>query len=241
MHTFKQWLGLACLGLVLVLATGFNAPPQSPFRHVALDMQTRTANKGFFTNTQARIYYANSGKMVSYFNKPQNYVVLNNAKGEVSLYDPEKNTVAQQQSIMYSTETSQLYFFLQNQKQDLGLQKMGFTQKDLRFEKDLMIAQWLPPMGLQENLSYVELVHEQGKPIYLAYIQQNGAPAKKVYFYDYTKVAGLDFPQSITQIDYTDTQDSLVSKTTYANMRVNAPTDLEKLDFEIPANAKVNK
>ncbi len=228
------------LTIGLFFGTAFHIFAQySNFEHVSMEMETKNAKGGYTSAIKAKLYYANDGRMVSFYTYPKEYVILNNAKGEIKIYDQEKNTVLLQQNFMYSTESSQFYYFLNNKKADLGLGQMGFTQSNVRFEDGLMITEWLPPMNMTNQLSKVELVHDNENPIYIAYYDNNNAIGTKSYYYNYQKVSPiLSFPTTITQISYTTPTDSTVTKTTYSNIKFDGEVDANALNYKIPNNAK---
>lgn len=222
---------------VILFSSGFR---YFNIQKLSARMITKAAQKGTTTTIKADVYYQSSGKMLTHFFDPIELFVLNNDKGEVSMYDPKKNTAKQQQNYMYSTETSQLYYFLQNKKGDLGLKAMGFSVNNTKFEEDLMITRWLPPASMMNLIKEVELVHRGQNPIYMKYVGKDGKNAKKVYYYNYANVSGIDFPQAITQIDFVN-KDSVVTKTTYTDIKVNESADHPLFNYSIPATAKLLK
>jgi len=204
-----------------------------------MEMETRTAKGGYTSKINARIYYSSDGKMTTYYDYPREYIIFNNAKGEIKVYNVKENTVIQEQNFLYSTETTQLYYFLQNSKSDLGLTDMGFVQQNIKFEDGLIVTDWLPPANLASELSKVEMVHEQNKPIYIAYYNQENTIGTKSYFYDYSALApGVEFPASITQIQYLSPTDSTVTKTTYSNFSFDNQINDSFFEYKIPDNAK---
>jgi outer membrane lipoprotein-sorting protein len=221
---------------VVGISTGFRY--YFNVQKISARMTTKSAQKGATSMVQADIFYQSSGKMITHFFDPVEYYMINTAKGEISVYDPKKNTVKQQQNYLYSTETSQLYYFLQNKKTDLGLKTMGFVVNSTRFEEDLMITRWNVPPSMTKMLREVELVHRGSNPIYMKYVGKDGKNAKKVFYYNYTSLSGLDFPQTITQIDFVG-KDSIVTKTTYSDIKVNQMVDDALLNYTIPPTAKV--
>ena len=48
---------------------------------------------------------------------------------------------------------------------------------------------------------------------------------------------GIDFPNSITEINYLETKDSIISKTKFSNFMFDRELDREMLEFEIPESA----
>lgn len=210
-------------------------------RKVSASMIMRTSHKGKTTNTRAELCYATSGRMVTLFPKPAELYLFNNANGELRVYDPTKNTVLQQQNATYSTETTQFFFFLHNRKADLGLSSMGFSLGSTKFENGVMITTWKSPTPLAKNIKRVELVHKGQNPIFMKYVDPSDRTIKKVFYYDYTKLGTVDFPQTITQIDYVTAKDSIVTKTAYGALKINEQVQSNLLEFTIPSNAKVIK
>lgn len=210
-------------------------------RKVSATMTMRTAHKGKTINTKAELCYSTSGRMVSLFPKPSELYVFNNANGELKVYDPTKNSVLQQQNATYSTETTQFFFFLHNRKADLGLSSMGFSLGETKFENGVMISIWKSPTPMAKNIKRVELVHKGQNPIFMKYVDPSERTIKKVFYYDYTKLGSIDFPQTITQIDYVTARDSIVTKTAYGALKINEQVTSNLLDFKIPADAKITK
>lgn len=227
--------------IISLLSLGLMAfGKQYIFQKVSVEMETRSAMAGKTARMRASIYYTAEGKMVSYYSEPQEMVIVNNKKGEITIYNPADNTVAQQQNYMLGTETSQLYFFMENKKADLGLSAMGYTVSNTRFEDGLKITEWKPPMNLINEISKVELVHEKGNPIFMAYHGAKGNMIKKMFFYNYTPISEyIVIPSTVTQIDFKTATDSVVTKTVYSQFRLNQQVTDDKLNFIVPSNAKV--
>jgi hypothetical protein len=222
---------------LLFIFSSFN---QRIFEKISLNMETRSATAGKSTLVKASIFYSSEGKMISYFTAPQELIIVNNKKGEITIYNPVNNTVVQQQNFMIGTETTQLYYFLENKRNDLGLSGMGYMLKTTRFEDGLKITNWAPPMELASQLSQVELVHEKGNPIYMGYHNEKGRVIKKTFFYNYTRLSDyISFPNAITQIDFKTPKDSVVTKTIYSEFQLNQQVSDEKLNYSVPSTAKV--
>lgn len=216
-----------------------NASAQYVYEKVSMDMLTRSTRKGYITTLKANVFYTSEGKMASHYLEPAEMLVTNNKKGEILIYNFADNTLMQQQNFMFGTEDNQLFFFLEKNKADLGLGRLGFTLSNTKFEDGLKVTTWLPPMNLVKQISHVELVHERNDPIFMAYYDIKGNSLKKVYFYDYTRVADTHFPTSITQITFETPKDSIISKTVYSNFKLDDKVADEFLEFKIPPDAKV--
>jgi outer membrane lipoprotein-sorting protein len=212
---------------------------QYVYQKVSMEMETRTTHKGLITTLKATVYYNSEGKMASYYVEPQETLVTNNTKGEIMIYDFKKNTVTRKQNFTMSTETNQLFYFIENNRSDLGLNKMGFALTETKFEDGLKITVWAPPMQLAKDILKVELAHDKNNPVFLGYFDKKGKAINKVYFYNYQTVAGLKFPATVTQISFLSEKDSTISKTTYANFKEDNSVSDKYLNFKIPANARV--
>ena len=57
-----------------------------------------------------------------------------------------------------------------------------------------------------------------------------------MYFYQFTELRGIVFPEAITEIDYIE-EDSIITKTTFHDFDFDNKSDLELVNFEIPENA----
>jgi hypothetical protein len=230
---------IACTATVFV-STAFCH--QYIFEKISMDMETKTVVKGKAAKITASIYYTMEGKMTSYYNEPVPLVVTNTRKGEITIYNIRNNTVSHQENYIFSTETNQLYYFLDNKKTDLGLISLGYSIVETKFEDGLKITRWKPPVSLQSEISLVELVHEKANPIYIAYFNKKNLPLKKIYFYNYMQLSGtINLPRVVTQINFSTEKDSSVMKTTYSNFKLNQAVENDKLDFKIPPDAKVIK
>ncbi|MFM7850689.1 MAG: LolA family protein, partial [Flammeovirgaceae bacterium] len=215
---------------------------QHIFQKISMDMETKTAIKGMSGRIVSNIYYSSDGKMVSYYSEPEPLIVINNRKGDITMYNIRDNAVSSQQNYIFSTETNQLYYFLDNKKADLGLSSIGYTIKETKFEDGLKVTIWIPPVNLAGEISKVEMVHEKSNPIYMAYYGKNNNPLKKIYFYNYKKLNDyITLPNTVTQINFVTSSDSVIMKTTYSNFKLNQEVDETKLNFVVPANARIAK
>lgn len=233
----KVKLMIASIAILLVsMAFGY----QYIFQKISMDMEMRSVTAGKSARIKANIYYTAEGKMVSYYTEPQEMVIVNNKKGEILIYNPGNNTVIQQQNYTIGTETTQLYYFLENKRNDLGLSAMGYSVRNTRFEDGLKITEWNPPMSIVKEVSKVELVHEKGNPIFMAYHSGSGGILKKIFFYNYTSVSDyITMPTMVTQIEFKTSTDSVITKTTYSQFRLNQNVTDDKLNFVAPPTAKV--
>ena len=204
--------------------------------YIKVDMNKRINQKGITTTINAEIFYALDGKMVSKYNHPKEIIVINDAEGQVTMYDKDENTVLQNINYTHSTENSNFFYFLNSVKRDMGLENMGFLLNSTAFEDNMLVTTWQAPLEMRQHFSEITLVLENNKPIYMDYADHNKKLLKKIFFSDFTDIYGKAFPKAITEINY-HKKDSSVSKTVFSNILFEVPETLNLLNFSIPENA----
>jgi outer membrane lipoprotein-sorting protein len=225
---------------ILAVITFFFLSPNADHDHVSVKMNKRVNQDGVTSTINAQIYYSAEGNMVTKYLSPKDILVFNNNKGEVTMYDAAENTVLQSINFTFSTENSNFFYFLNNEKKDMGLEKMGFLLKESDMEDDVLVSTWRAPMEMSKHFSNVKLVQQTEVPIYMDYTDAKGKVIKKIYFSDYQKIAGKAFPASVTEINYLK-KDSIVAKTVFSDFQENTSAGYELFNFEIPKNAKLIK
>ncbi len=224
------------LSVVIILMPAFTFDS----RKLSVHMESQRAIKGKIIRVKADIYYAyNEGKMISHYTYPDEYFLISNVKGEVKVYKPSTNQVSIQQNDIFSIQNDVLYYFVFNKIADMGLKDLSFTLDKTRFENDMMISDWIPPVFLMDRVSRIELVHEKYLPIYTAYYNSKKEIIKKIYYYDYLEKNNFVLPQKIAEIEYLETGDSIVSRKIYSDTRFDKDANSEYFDFKIPGNAKL--
>ena len=124
---------------------------------------------------------------------------------------------------------------------DLGLKDMGFTVTDTHFEEKMVITTWFPPANLINVFGKVELVHEDYKPIYVAYFDRTGKVMRKIFYYEYASFPQFSLPTKVVELDYLAAGDSVVNKISYSNILVGDKAVSSYFNFKIPVNAKVKE
>ena len=231
-------LWLAAFLVIIVTGSAFLVPVSQ----ISMKVTTRVLTKGKSISSEGELFYrAGNGSLVTRFITPQEYLVITNAVGEFSIYQLAENTVTQAKGKDYSSENSFLYYFLRNKTFDMGLGSSGFRLRNTRTEDKLLVTTWDPPLELAGNITQVELVHENHRPIYMGFIGPKGRPAQKVYYTRYEQVGDVALPTFITEIQFTAKGDSSITRRTYSGFRINSEVDTKWLDFRIPMDAKVVK
>ena len=206
---------------VLLICTSFIA--FKPIEKLSLNITARSLQSGKSITAKGEVYYqVAGGLMVTHFTSPVENISITNANGELRIYDPKSNTVMQKQASDFSSAA-------------------GYKLKDTRFEDKMVITTWLPPEYLKSEFSKAEIVHENYKPIFMAFYNPKGKPAIKVFYSGYQNVGDISIPLTVTEFQYLAKGDSVITKRTYGNLKTDAEVDIKYLNYKIPANATVLK
>lgn len=224
---------------VLLAFSLFLKGDRESFEKIMLKMEHKILQNKKVSTSNAEIFYSVNGDMVTHTSYPKEVFMINNRKGSLSVYNPEENTVMVIENFSYSTENSQFYFFLQNKKSDMGLKSMGFTLEDTKVENGNVITWWIPPGSMRKVLKRIMLVHKEGRPIYMKYLDKDQNEIKKVYYYDYFENLGITFPTTITQFDYLPNGDSIITRTQYSDLKFNSDAVSNYFEYQIPEDAKL--
>lgn len=204
-------------------------------------MQTDRVADGKRISLKADIYYnATEGKMLMHYTYPSDYYFISNRLGEAKIYYPDKNEVMLKQQDMFSTDNSLLFYFICNKGNDFGLKELGFHIGETRFEEDVLVTSWLPPVELINQISKIEMVYDDYAPIYSAYFDKNEQITKKIFYSDYTVFDFFTLPMRVTELNYTPQGDSTITRIIYSNVNTNI-TDNSFFDFKVPDDAKILK
>jgi hypothetical protein len=226
---------------VVVISESF---AQNKILKISSDMEVRSMfeGKSMATKGVVNIDLANQ-KTVTKITHPITIVSIQEKSGDVFNYDATRNEVTQRKSqATMSSENIFKYMLLQNQM-DLGLKERGFKLTNSKFNEGLVILTWEPPTILASKISYAELVMQNNIPIYLANFDTKKKMINKSYYTKYQTLNGKSVPLQVTDFQYIysdkNKKDSIITKTTFSNIKLNNEVDMEMLNFKIPSNAKV--
>lgn len=208
---------------------------------ICLHMESKKLYKGKVMIIKADVYYKIDGNMTIHYTYPQDYILLTNTKGEVKVYFPVQNQIFLQQNQTFSSENDVLYSFLSQRVSDMRLKESGFSLQNSKYEEGLTITTWLPPIYLTDQISKVEMAHENYLPVYTAIFNVKSKYSKKIYYSDYLPVDQYFLPTKITEIEYLANGDSIISRKIYSDIKTGAQATSPYFNYAIPANAKLMK
>lgn len=121
----------------------------------------------------------------------------------------------------------------------MGLRQSDYHIIDTKFDGDLKITLWKASHSdVHDPVTYVKLVHDKNNPIYMDYENAGKDIIRKVYYYNYTNLNGVEFPETFTEILYQN-KDSVITKTEYSGFKINEQANNSLFEFKIPSNAKL--
>jgi outer membrane lipoprotein-sorting protein len=227
------------LFFLLIVSSLLFAAPASIDR-LSASVTTRQLQQGKSVTIRGDVFYQRNGNMVTHLSFPKEVVILANKLGETRIYDPRRNEVVRTQNEAYSTQTTQLAFFLTGTTADMGLIRLGFVQDKTTGQGKRLVTEWrLKNADKKKPIQRVKIVYDQATPIYMHYADAAGKILRKVFYYNYQPIEGRPFPTTTTEIIYQD-RDSTISKTTYGNFLLNAQATSPYFEYTIPANAKTH-
>jgi outer membrane lipoprotein-sorting protein len=227
--------------LSAVLLTGSFSRHLLTVERISAAIITRQATQGKSVTLKGDIFYQRNGNMITHFTYPMEYIVVANRLGETKVYDPVKNTVMQYQNFLFSTQSSQFYYFLSGRISDMGLTNIGYVQDKTYNENGMLVTEWkLKTPNKKALIQRIKIVYDGQRPVYMHYQDSAGKVFRKVYYYNYQMLEAYSFPATTTEITY-DKKDSTVSKTNYTDFKLNERTDETYFNYSIPANAKIEQ
>lgn len=212
---------------------------QQNFDWVSFNMIKRTNAQGKTARMDARIYFRSNGDMVTYLTEPSEMFILNNAKGELQIYNAKENSVFKSVNYDYGSQNNTFYYFL-GQIPNMGLEKVGYKIGSTKIDGSYLVTTWFPPKNLKAEIKSVEVVSDGEQTIFMGFLDNDDAYFKKIFFYDFSDLRGIPFPKTIAEIDFVK-EDSIITKTTFQDFEFNNVQDKEILDFQIPKSATLLK
>ena len=101
----KKFFQIILSIIVITVSFSFVSSTPANVKRMSVSMVSRSIRYGKTMTMRAEIcYILSGGKMVSHYSEPIDQYILNTAKGEISIYSPQKNTVQQQVNYLRSEE-----------------------------------------------------------------------------------------------------------------------------------------
>lgn len=186
--------------------------------------------------TERSLYLGTDGTIVCEQQRPAHSISQTNTLGEMRIYNPADNTLVAVNDKEMASDKNIVAMFASGSYVDMALPHYGYTQSEVRSEEGLLIKTFVPK-GAEGAIAKVELVFQNHLPICMVYYNGKGQSVRKMYFsrYEYGRIP---MPMRITEVEYSSPTDSLVTLSTYSNLRFGEDATSEMFDWQPPADAK---
>lgn len=215
---------------------------EGQIKQLSVKLQVRKIQRKRLLKYEVNLLYQSNGTMISHFLPPNNRYLITNRNGDLQIYSPDSNRVKMTRNEWVSSDGAILGLFLRGETETMGMEEGGFEMKEVRTEDSLRIANWeragLDDAGNPMTISNVEMVHGNGKLMYLGYLKPDGSFFKKSYFSNYVQVNGIWLPGRSTEILWVG-KDSIVEDTRFVDYLVNEAADTSLVNFKIPEDAEI--
>jgi hypothetical protein len=216
---------------------------QTNLKEVQLDLKQNVLSKNKVLKVENQVYYnLVNGELITHNVKPIESYIFTNTKGEMKVYDPQKNTIVLSQSPEQSSETSFFSLFFSNAKSDFNLKKLGFEIEKTEVNKDKNIVTTWKNTKKSKKVMRAKMVQENFLPIFLGFYNDKNEAVIKIYYTDYIKIDKFQLPLKITEISIIEQKkDSIIDRRIYSNVKMNNEIDLKLKQYKIPENAQITK
>lgn len=224
--------------LLVVCVSGVSLKAQTG-NYISLKQKTEVLENHKKATKEVDLYFDKEKQVVTkYYYSSPDFITIANPFGEVKTYYPESNEVAYEQVSEMSSKRNLIYYFANNLIEDLGLVDEGFSLVSNEFEGQYYVTTWQPPSSLR-GLGNVKMVFENGLPVYSEYQASKEKVLRKIYYTNYKDFNQFRLPMNIVEISYVPAKDSIISRTTFSEVKVTWSDDSSPyFNFKIPDDAK---
>ena len=178
------------------------------------------------STVRSHVFCNRNGLLVTHVQVPVEYYLECNFSGHCRMYFPDGNRYEESEG--RSSRDDLCFLFLSGTTGDMGLLSMGYTLAESIVEEEGILRKTFKNKG-----SEVILVLRNYLPIYLEYHNSFKQILGKIYLSDYQPAGSLFFPHRKTEISYISKKDSVVIRTLYSNVAVDADDPLK--DYKFPS------
>ena len=225
--------------VILLIACVFSVSVKAQKgNYISLKQKTEVLDNRKKATKKVDLYFDKEKQVITkYYYSSPDFVTVVNPFGEVKTYYPESNEVAYEQVPELSSKRTLIYYFTNNFIEDLGLVDEGFRLVSNEFDGQYYVTTWQPPSTLK-GIVTVKMVFENGLPIYSEYQASKENILKKIYYTNYKDFRQFRLPMNIVEISYIPSKDSIISRTSFSDVKVSWSDDSPYFNFKIPEDAK---
>lgn len=206
--------------------------------YISLKQRTDILEKKNKLTTNIDLFFDNDKlTLTKYYHSSPDYIMVANALGEIKTYYPTRNEVAYKQFSEMSSKRNLIYYFANNLTEHLGLADEGFNLVSNSYEDQYYVTLWKAP-SILNGIGIVKMVFDNGLPIYSEYKKNDEKVLRKIYYLNYNDFVQFRLPSKIIEINYLPKGDSIISRTTFSDVKISTTPGNSHFNFKIPKDAK---
>lgn len=218
-------------GLILIFFTSFvyNANSQSPFRVKAdfsIKERSSDSNKGLLIVGKV-LYDKNHDKLIYNITFPTKELWVFH---DTLMYKINNDTILSKSKVLPFTSYSYFRLLLDQQLNDFGLSKGGYSPINVQQAEDQIVTTWQAPEQIRDFIGQIKTTLREGLLYTISINNTEAVEIGKQYFVDYNNVNGLPIPHKIVQANYGE-EVQIKRILTFRNIIIN---DLDENDTYDP-------
>lgn len=207
----------------------YHANAQDFYRFKADYTLKISSDKGKPTMKMGTVFYDKNFKKIvikNGFPVKENIIHL-----DTSIYFIRVGRIVKRIPNLLPVEFSIFHLALNGNLSNYGLDKAGYVLEDVKKDKGLVIASWIP---VNNTVQGKILIATKNKELYsIIFLDKKEKPISKHVFHKYTNLNGFTFPTEIVRIYYNSGKE-LYEVSTYRNIKINETGNDEYYNFQIP-------
>lgn len=188
----------------------------------AEDKSQLTIGKFYYDRNIKKLVYVNS------FPRKEIWVSI-----DTSVYHIENNKVTGRQSAPPVAEYSMFHLALNSQLSSFGFKNSPLTIDKIEKSGDMVITTWAVPEKAAKLFGKIKTSTINNRLNGIVFINLEGHVLKKQFFNNYKNHSGIEFPQEVVEIIYTNGKENY-QVTTYKNIVIDDLTEGSLYNFTIP-------
>jgi hypothetical protein len=219
--------------LILILfSVGTNAVLAQQFHRFSADYTIKYNDRsGKQVMKMGRVFYdSNKNKIVIKNGFPvKEHIVYN----DTSIYFIRAGNIVKHESIISPIELSIFHLALNGQLANYGLDKLGYTIENVKKDKGLIIASWIPPEKYKNKLGKI-LISTKNKRLFgIIFLDAKEKIVSKHRFNKYVNIKGFEFPSEVIRINYFDNYE-LYELTSYRKILIDEHGNDDYYNYQLP-------
>jgi len=220
------------LFFLLLIIGNINTAFSQQFHRFSAEYTVKYNNKaGNPVMKMGKVFYDLKAKKIVIKNgfPVKEYIIHN----DTSIYHIRVGNIVKHNSVISPVEFSIFHLALNGQLNNYGLDKAGYTIENVKKDKGLVIASWIPSEKYQYKLGKILISIKEKKLYGIVFLDLSEKIVSKHIFNKYMNIDGFEFPSEVIRINYFDNYE-LYELTSYRKMKVNEKENDNYYNYPIP-------